>query len=60
MNITDKQQKDNEHYRKNNRTLQKKAPMSHFSGPEVDEIFDTLEDPKAKTDYKYAVGRLTE
>ena len=46
MNITDKQQK--------------KALMLHFVGPEVDEIFDTLEDTEAETDYKDAVGKLTE
>ena len=46
MNITDKQQK--------------KALMQHFAGPEVDEIFDTLEDPEAETDYKTAEEKLTE
>ena len=46
MNITDKQQKE--------------ALMLHFAGPEVDEIFDTLEDPEAETDYKAAVEKLTE
>ncbi|CAB4016981.1 Retrovirus-related Pol poly from transposon [Paramuricea clavata] len=47
MNITDKKQK--------------KALMLHFAGPEVDEIFDTLEDPEgeADTDYEAAVGKLT-
>ncbi len=34
--------------------------MVHFAGPEVDEIFDTLEDTEAETDYKDAVGKLTE
>ena len=46
MNITDKQQK--------------KALMLHFAGPEVAEIFDTLEDSEAETDYKAAVEKLTE
>ncbi len=34
--------------------------MLHFAGPEVDEIFDTLEDTEAETDYKDAAGKLTE
>ena len=48
MNISDKKQK--------------KALMLHFAGPEVDEIFDMLEDSEgeADTDYKAAVGKLTE
>ena len=46
MNITDKQQK--------------KALMLDFAGPEVDEIFDTLEDSETETDYKAAVEKLTE
>ena len=46
MNITDKQQK--------------KALMLHFAGPEVDEIFDMLEDPYTETDYKGAVEKLSQ
>ena len=46
MNITDKQQK--------------KALMLHFAGPEVDKIFDMLEDPDTETDYKGAIENLTE
>ena len=46
MNITD--------------TELKKALMLHFAGSEVDEIFDTLEDPEAESDYKAAVKMLTE
>ena len=34
--------------------------MLHFAGPEVDEIFDTLEDSETETDYKAAVEKLTE
>ena len=36
---------------------QKKVLMLHFAGPEVNEIFDTLEDSEAETDYKAAVRK---
>ena len=37
------------------RQATKKALMLYFAGPEVNEIFDTLEDSEAETDYKAAV-----
>lgn len=37
----------------------KRAPMLHFAGPEVDEIFDTLEDTGDEDDYKTAAEKLT-
>ena len=38
---------------------QKRAVLLHYSGPEVDEIFDTLEDTGEDKDYKKAVEKLT-
>ena len=38
---------------------QKRALLLHYSGPEVDEIFDTLEDTGEDKDYKKAVEKLT-
>ncbi|XP_044166850.1 uncharacterized protein K02A2.6-like [Acropora millepora] len=37
----------------------KRALLLHYSGPEVDEIFDTLEDTGEDKDYKKAVEKLT-
>ena len=37
----------------------KRALLLHYSGPEVDEIFDTLEDTSEDKDYKEAVEKLT-
>ena len=39
-------------------TKQKFALLLHYSGPEVDEIFDTLEDTGKDKDYKKAVEKL--
>ena len=36
---------------------QKRALLVHYSGPEVDDIFDTLEE--TSEDYKTAVDKLT-
>ena len=38
---------------------QKRALLLHYSGPEVDEIFDTLEDTGEDKDYKKAVEKIT-
>ena len=38
---------------------QKRALLLHYSGPEVDEIFDKLEDTGEDKDYKKAVEKLT-
>ena len=38
---------------------QKRALLLHYSGPEVDEIFDTLEGTGEDKDYKTAVEKLT-
>ena len=38
---------------------QKRALLLHYSGSEVDEIFDTLEDTGEDKDYKKAVEKLT-
>lgn len=38
---------------------QKRALLLHYSGPEVDEIFDTLEGTGEDEDYKTAVEKLT-
>ena len=38
---------------------QKRALLLHYSGPEVDEIFNTLEDTGEDEDYKTAVEKLT-
>ena len=38
---------------------QTRALLLHYSGPEVDEIFDTLENTGEKKDYKTAVEKLT-
>ena len=38
---------------------QKRALLLHYSGPEVDEIFDTLEDTDEDKDNKKAVEKLT-
>ena len=38
---------------------QKRALLLHYSGPEVDEIFDTLEDTGEDKDYTKAVEKLT-
>ena len=38
---------------------QKHALLLHYSGPEVDKIFDTLEDTDEDKDYKKAVEKLT-
>ena len=37
---------------------QKRALLLHYGGPEVDEIFDTLEDTGDEKDYKKAVEKL--
>ena len=39
-------------------TTQKRALLLHYSGPEVDEIFDTLENTGEDKDYKTAVEKL--
>ena len=38
---------------------QKRALLLHYSGPEVDEIFDTLENTGEEKDHKTAVEKLT-
>ena len=38
---------------------QKHAPLLRYNGPDVDEIFDTLEDTGEDKDYKKAVEKLT-
>jgi len=38
---------------------QKRALLLHYSGPEVDKIFNTLEDTGEDEDYKTAVKKLT-
>ena len=38
---------------------QTRALLLHYSGPEVDEIFDTLENTGEDKDYKTAVKKLT-
>lgn len=38
---------------------QKRALLLHYGGPEVDEIFDTLQDVGGDKDYKKAVEKLT-
>ena len=38
---------------------QKRALLLHYGGPEVDEIFDTLQDVGEDKDYKKAVGKQT-
>ena len=38
---------------------QKRALLLHYSGPEVNKIFDTLEDTGEDKDYKKAVKKLT-
>ena len=38
---------------------QKRALLLHYGGPEVDEIFDTLQDIGGDKDYKKAVEKLT-
>ena len=37
----------------------KRAPLLHYSGPEVDETFDTLEETGKDKDYKTAVEKRT-
>ena len=38
---------------------QERALLLHYGGPEVDEIFDTLQDVGVDKDYKKAVGKQT-
>ena len=38
---------------------QKRALLLHYSSPEVDKIFDTLQDVREDKDYKKAVEKLT-
>ena len=38
---------------------QKRALLLHYGGPEIDEIFDTLQDVGEDKDYKKAVEKLT-
>ena len=40
-------------------TKQKRALLLYYSGPEVDEIFDTLKNTAEDKDYKTAVEELT-
>ena len=40
-------------------TNRKRALLLHYSSPEVDKIFDTLQDVGEDKDYKKAVEKLT-
>eukprot|EP00794_Sanderia_malayensis_P010468 gene10468-biopygen7634 len=39
---------------------QKRAMLLHYAGPDVDEIFDTLQDTGKDKDYKKAVDKLND
>ena len=47
------------HCNGNYRRQQKRALLLHYGGPEVDEIFDTIQNVVENKDYKEAVEKLT-